>query len=72
MTLVYWSKLSVSVVKLNFDGSTLSNPRKIEAGGVTRDQNGDLIYTYATPLGHGTNNQIEWEIVIWGSILVSK
>ncbi|XP_047257104.1 uncharacterized protein LOC124889439 [Capsicum annuum] len=36
------------------------------AGGVIRDQYGDLIFAYATPLGHGTNNKAEVEAVIWG------
>lgn len=48
-------------VKINFNGSALDNQGKIGVGGIIRDSQGDLIYAYATPLGHGTNNLAEIE-----------
>ncbi|KAM3344039.1 hypothetical protein P3S68_026130 [Capsicum galapagoense] len=65
-TPVYWSKPPSNMVKLNSDGSALTNPGKIGAGGIIRDHNRDLIYAYATPLGQGTNNQAEVESAILG------
>lgn len=54
------------MIKLNSDGSDLSNPRRIGAGEVIRDHNGDLIYAYVASLGKETNNQAEVEAAIWG------
>lgn len=53
---VYWPKPPINMVKLNSDGSPLSNPGRIGACEVIRNHNGDLIYAYANLLGHGTNN----------------
>jgi len=44
----------------------LSNPGRIGAGGILRDQNGEMILAFATPLGEGTNNQAELEAAIFG------
>ncbi|WMV08885.1 hypothetical protein MTR67_002270 [Solanum verrucosum] len=64
-TKVSWFKLPTNVFKINSDGSALDNPGKMGAGGIVRDAQGDLIYAYATPLGHGTNNQAEIEAAQW-------
>lgn len=64
LTFLYWSKPPVKVVKLNSNGSAIKNTGKIGAGGIIRDHNGGLIYAYATPLGHGTNNQAEVKATI--------
>ncbi|WMV32842.1 hypothetical protein MTR67_026227 [Solanum verrucosum] len=53
-------------VKLNTDGSALSNPGKIGAGGILRDSNGKLIFSYSALLGEGNNNQAEVEAAIFG------
>ncbi|WMV41201.1 hypothetical protein MTR67_034586 [Solanum verrucosum] len=66
ITKVSWFKPPTNVVKINSDGSALDNPGKIGAGGIVRDAQGDLIYAYATPLGHGTNNQADIEAAQWG------
>ncbi|KAK4707366.1 hypothetical protein R3W88_033055 [Solanum pinnatisectum] len=38
----------------------------IGAGGIIRNQNGELILAFSTPLGQGTNNQAEVEAAILG------
>lgn len=58
------------MVKLNSDGSAITNPRKIGGGEVIRDHKGDIIYTYAAALGQGTNNQAG--SCYMGAILVFK
>ncbi|XP_015164021.1 uncharacterized protein [Solanum tuberosum] len=52
--------------KLNANGSALDNPGSIGAGGILRNSNGDLIFAYYVPLGHGTNNQAEVEAAVFG------
>ncbi|WMV32839.1 hypothetical protein MTR67_026224, partial [Solanum verrucosum] len=66
VTLVQWIKPSDVWVKLNTDGSFLSNLGKIGVGGILRDSNGNLLFAYSTPLGEGTNNQAEVEVAIFG------
>ncbi|KAH0644828.1 hypothetical protein KY284_032712 [Solanum tuberosum] len=66
VTLVQWIKPSDAWVKLNTDRSALSNPGKIGAGGILRDSNGKLLFTYSAPLGEGTNNQEEVEADTFG------
>ncbi|XP_055826390.1 uncharacterized protein LOC129894767 [Solanum dulcamara] len=63
---VVWIRPPPSIVKLNTDGSALDNPGKIGAGGILRDHKGNLIYAFATPLGHGTNNQAEVQAATMG------
>ncbi|XP_015160335.1 uncharacterized protein [Solanum tuberosum] len=53
-------------VKINTDGSALSNPGRIGAGGILRDQMGAMLLAFATPLGEGTNNQAEIGAAIFG------
>ncbi|WMV32724.1 hypothetical protein MTR67_026109 [Solanum verrucosum] len=53
-------------VKLNSDGSALSNPGRIGAGGILRDHTGEMVLAFATPLGEGPNNQAELEAAIFG------
>ncbi|XP_055806888.1 uncharacterized protein LOC129875623 [Solanum dulcamara] len=61
-----WLKPVALKVKLNTDGSSLGNPRNIGGGGLLRNAHGDLIFAYATPLGVGTNNQVEIKAAIFG------
>lgn len=56
---VMWSKPPISILKLNTDGSALSNLGKIGGGGIFRDHQGNMIYAFTVPLGEGTNNQAE-------------
>ncbi|XP_015159877.1 uncharacterized protein [Solanum tuberosum] len=64
--MVSWQRPPEQWVKLNTDGSALSNPGRIGAGGVIRDHSGEMILAFATPLGNGTNNQAEIGAAIFG------
>ncbi|XP_049348952.1 uncharacterized protein LOC125813502 [Solanum verrucosum] len=66
VTPVRWIKPPEQWIKINTDGSALSNPGRIGAGGILRDQTGEMILAFATPLGEGTNNQAEAEAAIFG------
>uniref|UniRef100_M1DMV9 RNase H family protein n=1 Tax=Solanum tuberosum TaxID=4113 RepID=M1DMV9_SOLTU len=66
VTIVYWKKTPDQWIKLNTDGSALSNPGRIGVGGILRDQKGHMKLAFATPLGEGTNNQVELETTIFG------
>lgn len=62
---VYWTKPPESWVKLNSNGSTLSNG-SIGAGGILRNHKGEFELAYATPLGNGSNNKAEVEVAVFG------
>ncbi|WMV30237.1 hypothetical protein MTR67_023622 [Solanum verrucosum] len=66
VTAVQWTKPPHRWVKLNTDGSALSNPGSIGAGGVIRNHLGEIILAFSAPLGTGTNNQAEVEAAIFG------
>uniref|UniRef100_M1DEJ8 RNase H family protein n=2 Tax=Solanum tuberosum TaxID=4113 RepID=M1DEJ8_SOLTU len=63
---VCWEKPTVGVYKLNTDSSTLNNPGKIGGGGILRDDQGNMVYAYAIPVGFGTNNKAEIQAAIHG------
>ncbi|KAK4707011.1 hypothetical protein R3W88_033425 [Solanum pinnatisectum] len=63
---VQWQRPPEQWVKLNTDGSALSNTGRIGAGGIIRDHRGEMILAFATPLGEGTNNQAEVRAAIFG------
>lgn len=64
ITKVAWRKPQDNFVKIKSDGSALSNPGKIGAGTIIRDQHGNFIHAIATPLGEGTNNQAELKLIL--------
>jgi len=66
VTIVYWKKTPDQWIKLNTDGSALSSPSRIGAGGILKDQKGHMKLAFATPLWEGTNNQVELETTIFG------
>ncbi|KAH0696585.1 hypothetical protein KY289_014067 [Solanum tuberosum] len=66
VTLVQWMKPPDVWFKINTDGSALDNLGSIGAGGILRNTNKDLIFSYSVPLGHGTNNQVEVEAAVFG------
>ncbi|XP_020519683.1 uncharacterized protein LOC110006796 [Amborella trichopoda] len=49
----------LEVYKLNFDGSSLGNPGLAGFGGVLRDWMGNVIFSYAGPLGVRFANYVE-------------
>ncbi|XP_019258156.1 PREDICTED: uncharacterized protein LOC109236426 [Nicotiana attenuata] len=63
---VIWQKPNKGTVKVNSDGSALTNPGKMGAGAMIRDDHGDFIYAIASPLGEGSNNLAETEAAILG------
>uniref|UniRef100_M1DJP7 RNase H family protein n=1 Tax=Solanum tuberosum TaxID=4113 RepID=M1DJP7_SOLTU len=66
VTLVKWIKPPARWIKINTDGSALSNPGRIGAGGILRDQMEAMLLAFATPLGEGTNNQAEIGAAFFG------
>lgn len=64
--MVMWEKPEEGFVKINIDGSALSNPRRNGVGTIIRDHQGNFIHAIATPLGEGTNNKAETEAAIIG------
>ncbi|OIT36737.1 putative ribonuclease h protein [Nicotiana attenuata] len=63
---VIWEKPIPGFVKINSDGSALTNPGKIGAGVIVRDHNCTFIHAIAAPIGEGTNNYAETEGTILG------
>lgn len=46
-----WYKPTPNLVKLNIDGSALTNLGKVGAGDIFRNDQGDLIFAFASPMG---------------------
>ncbi|XP_069145909.1 uncharacterized protein [Solanum lycopersicum] len=63
---VTWFKPPDQWIKINTDGSALTNEGKIGAGGIIRDKEGKMIMAFSTPLGEGSNNQAEIEAALFG------
>ena len=63
---VAWNRPPEEWIKLNTDGSALTNPGQTGAGGILRDKEGKMVMAFATPLGEGTNNTAEAEAVLFG------
>lgn len=53
---VKWLKPPFPSVKLNTNGSVISNLRKIGTGGIIRDYKGNKIYAFIATLGIGSKN----------------
>ncbi|KAK6777637.1 hypothetical protein RDI58_024355 [Solanum bulbocastanum] len=66
ITTVQWHTPPDSWVKLNTDGSALKDLGNIGAGGILKDQKGDIIFAFSVPLGQGTHNQAEVEAAVFG------
>ena len=56
-----WVTPPIGWKKLNFDGASKENPRKVGLGCIVRSENGDWILKWAKPLGNVTNNIAELE-----------
>ncbi|XP_070039476.1 uncharacterized protein [Nicotiana tomentosiformis] len=65
-TQVVWNKLIHGFVKINSDGSALTNQRNIGAGVIIRDHNCAFIHAITAHLGEGTNNFVETEAALLG------
>ncbi|XP_075095081.1 uncharacterized protein LOC142173399 [Nicotiana tabacum] len=66
VTQVIWQRPESPSVKVNSDGSALSNPGRIWVGVIIRDYTSEFIHAIATPLGEGTDNLAEIEPTIIG------
>lgn len=65
ITPVKWLKPASQWVKLNSDGSSLTDG-SMGAGGIIRNNEGKFLFAYATPLGDGSNNKAEVEAAVFG------
>ncbi|XP_019252877.1 PREDICTED: uncharacterized protein LOC109231690 [Nicotiana attenuata] len=65
-TQVCWQRPTLGLVKINSDGSALSNPGRMGAGAIIKNHQGDFIHAIASPLGEGTNNLAETEAAFLG------
>ena len=66
VNMVNWIRPQDQWLKVNTDGSAITNPCRLGAGGILRDKNGRLVMAFTTPLGEGTNNKDEIEEAIFG------
>lgn len=73
--LVKWVKPPDQLVKINSDGSALSNPGTIGARGIIRDNEGNFLFAYATRLRDSTTTELSLRLLYlvlngvfnWGS-----
>jgi len=56
---VRWKQPKQGWVKLNVDGCSLGNPGPSGAGGIIRDEKGNLVCGFAIAMGHHSNNYSE-------------
>ena len=66
VNMVTWIRPQYQWLKVNTDGSAITNPGRLRAGGILRDKNGRLVMAFTTPLREGTNNKAENEAEIFG------
>ena len=59
VSMVKWSRPQNQWVKINIDGSAITNRGQIWAAGILRDKEGRLVMAFTSPLGEGTNNKSE-------------
>ncbi|XP_069154435.1 uncharacterized protein [Solanum lycopersicum] len=64
--MVAWNRPPEQWIKINTDGSALTNPGQIGAGGILRDREGKMVLAFATPLGEGSNNKAETAAALFG------
>ena len=61
-----WIPPPSSFVKLNFDDASKGNPGPAGAGGVFRNERGEILHIYTLNLGHSTNNVVELNAMVKG------
>ncbi|XP_058076436.1 uncharacterized protein LOC131225027 [Magnolia sinica] len=62
-SVVKWARPSSGFVKLNVDGSSLSNTRKLGGGGICRRDNGEFIFAFVVGYGIGSNTRAKLRAV---------
>ena len=55
----FWHRPPKGYLKCNIDGASKSNPGTAGYGGVLRDEEGKIIFTFHCHLGKATNNMVE-------------
>ena len=58
-------KLADQWIKLNTNGSALSNPGRLGDGCILRDNHRRLVMAFTTPMGERANNKAEIEAAIF-------
>ena len=67
--IIRWSTPNEPYIKLNTDGSSISNPRMASAGGLLHDSSGLWISRFSLNMDVATNNMAELEAVRQGLLL---
>ena len=57
--LIHWTRPPTPYIKLNTDGSAISNPGQAEAGGILQNHSGEWIFEFSLHLGLASNNMAE-------------
>ncbi|XP_058106811.1 uncharacterized protein LOC131250539 [Magnolia sinica] len=68
VVLVKWKVSSPGWVKLNVDGSALSNPGPSGGGGVCRNASGSFVFGFSAAYGVGSNNLAELRAIHDGMV----
>lgn len=69
---IKWNPPNSSFVKLNFDGSSRGNPSDSSIGACQRNHLCQVLVFYTTPISPGTNNMVESNALLEGSILAKR
>ena len=64
--MVRWIKPTIGRYILNTDGSCLQENGKIGGGGILRDNQGSIIFAFASPFAFGTNNIAKLKAALYG------
>ncbi|XP_077225513.1 uncharacterized protein LOC143858674 isoform X3 [Tasmannia lanceolata] len=67
-----WEPPHVGFIKLNFDSSSLGNPGPSGIGGVLRNENGEVVWAFAGPIGVADALEAEVRAVHQGMILLGQ
>lgn len=59
VSMVKWIKPPDQWLKVNTNGSALTNPGQIGAGGILKDKEDRIVMAFTIPLGEGTNNKVK-------------
>lgn len=70
--LVRWCKPQSSWYKLNVDGCCIGNLGRISAGGILRNNNGELCKAFCRSLGHDTNNSAKIQALLQGLLMCQR
>ena len=69
VNIVTWIEFPEQWIKVNTDGSALTNLGKLGAEGILRDKDGTMLMAFTKQLGEWTNNKAEIQEAIFGITL---